>query len=176
MAVVNLVCPNKLCRQRHTVSDTETLVCSSCGTLIQVAVEGERYQKELERLNRQQARSKKLHELITKLHLKPLAGIGVLGFLLRPLGFYIAILFIPIVLWSLYASARKRSYASFSRFISVGILFFVVGSIARDIVQPPTARCNDGTYSYSAHHRGTCSWHHGVGEWSPSPWWEAWEQ
>ena len=25
-----------------------------------------------------------------------------------------------------------------------------------------TALCNDGTYSYSAHHRGTCSHHHGV--------------
>ena len=32
---------------------------------------------------------------------------------------------------------------------------------------PPgaTARCNDGTYSYSANHRGTCSHHGGVAEW-----------
>jgi cytoskeletal protein RodZ len=29
----------------------------------------------------------------------------------------------------------------------------------------PTARCNDGTYSYSAHHQGTCSHHSGVAEW-----------
>src|SRR6266568_2484705 len=32
-----------------------------------------------------------------------------------------------------------------------------------------TARCSDGTYSYSAHRRGTCSHHRGVAEWlSPS--------
>ncbi len=28
-----------------------------------------------------------------------------------------------------------------------------------------TARCRDGTYSYSQHHRGTCSHHGGVAEW-----------
>lgn len=29
----------------------------------------------------------------------------------------------------------------------------------------PTALCNDGTYSYSQHRSGTCSWHDGVAEW-----------
>jgi hypothetical protein len=29
----------------------------------------------------------------------------------------------------------------------------------------PTALCNDGTYSYSQNHRGTCSWHGGVAVW-----------
>jgi hypothetical protein len=28
-----------------------------------------------------------------------------------------------------------------------------------------TARCNDGTYSFSAHRRGTCSSHQGVATW-----------
>jgi hypothetical protein len=28
-----------------------------------------------------------------------------------------------------------------------------------------TAKCNDGTYSFSQHHSGTCSGHHGVAEW-----------
>lgn len=28
-----------------------------------------------------------------------------------------------------------------------------------------TARCNDGTYSYSQHRQGTCSHHGGVAEW-----------
>ncbi|MEJ8646815.1 DUF3761 domain-containing protein [Streptomyces sp. MS1.AVA.3] len=28
-----------------------------------------------------------------------------------------------------------------------------------------SARCNDGTYSYSGHRRGTCSHHHGVAVW-----------
>jgi hypothetical protein len=28
-----------------------------------------------------------------------------------------------------------------------------------------TARCVDGSYSYSTHRQGTCSWHDGVAEW-----------
>jgi uncharacterized protein DUF3761 len=28
-----------------------------------------------------------------------------------------------------------------------------------------TARCGDGTYSFSEHHRGTCSHHGGVSSW-----------
>jgi uncharacterized protein DUF3761 len=28
-----------------------------------------------------------------------------------------------------------------------------------------TAQCNDGTYSFSEHHRGTCSYHGGVADW-----------
>lgn len=32
----------------------------------------------------------------------------------------------------------------------------------------PTARCADGTYSYSANRQGTCSWHGGVAEWLDS--------
>lgn len=28
-----------------------------------------------------------------------------------------------------------------------------------------TARCGDGTFSFSQHHSGTCSRHHGVAEW-----------
>jgi hypothetical protein len=29
----------------------------------------------------------------------------------------------------------------------------------------PTAQCRDGSYSYSQHHRGTCSHHRGVRRW-----------
>lgn len=34
--------------------------------------------------------------------------------------------------------------------------------------QPPlgaSAQCQDGTFSFSKHHRGTCSWHGGVARW-----------
>ena len=31
--------------------------------------------------------------------------------------------------------------------------------------QGASAQCNDGTYSFSEHHRGTCSHHGGVAEW-----------
>ena len=34
--------------------------------------------------------------------------------------------------------------------------------------QKPTAKCRDGTLSYSEHRSGTCSHHGGVAEWGPS--------
>ena len=40
---------------------------------------------------------------------------------------------------------------------------------SRDFRVRPTALCRDGTYSYSAHRRGTCSHHGGVAEWNPNP-------
>ena len=36
--------------------------------------------------------------------------------------------------------------------------------------RPPagaSAQCRDGSYSFSRHHRGTCSGHHGVAQWLP---------
>ena len=30
-----------------------------------------------------------------------------------------------------------------------------------------SAICNDGTFSYSQHRQGTCSWHNGVRQWCP---------
>ena len=45
------------------------------------------------------------------------------------------------------------------------------GQCIHDPVQAPsapagaTAKCNDGTYSFSKHHSGTCSGHGGVAEW-----------
>jgi Protein of unknown function (DUF3761) len=42
-----------------------------------------------------------------------------------------------------------------------------VPTVATSDSAPPgaTARCRDGTYSYSQHHQGTCSHHGGVAEW-----------
>jgi hypothetical protein len=54
-----------------------------------------------------------------------------------------------------------------------GLLFAaLIGGMARDVIFPPTALCVDGSYSYSAHHSGTCSWHGGVARWRPPPWWQ----
>ena len=36
---------------------------------------------------------------------------------------------------------------------------------ARAAPSGASARCRDGTYSFSEHHRGTCSHHGGVGSW-----------
>lgn len=38
-------------------------------------------------------------------------------------------------------------------------------AIAPPIPAGATARCRDGSYSYSQHRQGTCSWHGGVAEW-----------
>ncbi|WP_097116870.1 DUF3761 domain-containing protein [Pantoea sp. GL120224-02] len=37
-----------------------------------------------------------------------------------------------------------------------------------DVPDGATARCRDGSYSFSTHHRGTCSRHGGVAEWLAS--------
>ena len=39
------------------------------------------------------------------------------------------------------------------------------GSTRDEKSKTPTARCKDGTTSYSAHHSGSCSGHGGVAEW-----------
>ncbi len=61
---------------------------------------------------------------------------------------------------------------------SIGLLVLTAGSVTRDFVDgglfdhPPTALCSDGSYSYSQHRGGTCSWHRGVAVWNPQvPWW-----
>lgn len=37
--------------------------------------------------------------------------------------------------------------------------------LANPAASGATAKCHDGTYSFSEHHRGTCSWHGGVAVW-----------
>ena len=39
---------------------------------------------------------------------------------------------------------------------------------ARHVPAGATARCRDGTFSFSEHHRGTCSHHGGVAVWLDS--------
>jgi Protein of unknown function (DUF3761) len=51
------------------------------------------------------------------------------------------------------------------------VLFFFTKSVRELFIAPalpssgPTAVCLDGTYSYSRHQTGTCSWHGGVRYW-----------
>jgi hypothetical protein len=51
--------------------------------------------------------------------------------------------------------------------IAVALTFGLAVAISSASSAPPgaTARCNDGTYSYSQHRQGTCSHHGGVAEW-----------
>lgn len=86
------------------------------------------------------------------------------------------------------AAAATRILLSRAAYLNTAAALMVVGSASlvadcvdggfKDIRQDkPTARCSDGTYSYSANRRGTCSWHGGVAEWHPyippeqHPWW-----
>jgi hypothetical protein len=57
----------------------------------------------------------------------------------------------------------RRSYL----IIALALTFGLAVAIASAGSAPPgaTARCNDGTYSYSQHHQGTCSHHGGVAVW-----------
>jgi Protein of unknown function (DUF3761) len=39
------------------------------------------------------------------------------------------------------------------------------GQVQQPVLETPTAKCADGTLSYSANHQGACSWHGGVDTW-----------
>lgn len=52
-------------------------------------------------------------------------------------------------------------------------LALTIGGIFHDVAYPPTALCRDGAYSSSSSRQGTCSWHGGVRQWYPKPWWQA---
>jgi hypothetical protein len=69
----------------------------------------------------------------------------------------------------------RLANAKFLHKFAFGVLLcfgLTVGGIFHDVAFPPTALCRDGTYSDSSHHSGTCSWHGGVWQWNPTPWWQ----
>jgi hypothetical protein len=89
---------------------------------------------------------------------------------------WVAALFIIgcIVLFVKNVRIRLANAKILNKFV-LGILLclgLTAGGMLHDIAFPPTARCEDGTYTSSSHHSGTCSWHEGVAEWDPDPWWQ----
>jgi hypothetical protein len=60
-------------------------------------------------------------------------------------------------------------------FFSLFLILSVIGcgsdgdSSSVGVQGGPTAKCVDGTYSFSAHSKGTCSGHGGVSEWLNPP-------
>jgi Protein of unknown function (DUF3761) len=63
---------------------------------------------------------------------------------------------------------RRRSIGAVMGPLAVVAAVLVSGAPAARADTPPpgaTARCRDGTYSFSQHHQGTCSHHGGVAEW-----------
>jgi hypothetical protein len=83
-----------------------------------------------------------------------------------------ALVCVALILINVILLVRKRWEGKYAIYAGLALALFL-GGVLRDVVFPPTARCADGTYSYSAHHSGTCSWHGGVAQWNPDPWWES---
>jgi len=81
----------------------------------------------------------------------------------------LAVLAVAIWSWNMFSS-RNPSPAPAPLASAEQILAATpTPSPSQDFRIRPTALCRDGTYSYSAHRRGTCSHHGGVAEWNPTP-------
>jgi Protein of unknown function (DUF3761) len=160
----NVECPNPKCGKMFVVLDRMPFRCTSCGTHIEVEV-GERIRQKHDADDRTaRIRRQKLRK--ARYLLIPLG----LGLIFHEIGFYAVILSAIASVW-LTVAAFRRSRLLLPKAILVFVLLFVAGSIVGEILFPATAICSDGTLSFSAHDSGTCSWHGGVSEWHPSPWW-----
>jgi hypothetical protein len=97
------------------------------------------------------------------------------GWFLSPLSWMSVILLICSGIY-LLSETMKRRHRMPAGILCVFLLFMLSSGIAHDILDDdqPTAECRDGSYSYSQHRQGTCSWHGGVGEWGPTMhhWWQ----
>ena len=157
-----LDCPN--CRKHYVAYDTVMFRCSNCG--IEVNVEGpakiwsDRIDSERRRKLRSEKRAKGVVFMIP----------FVIGMCLHSIGFFSLVLLVAAVVWLLVQIMRRERLGA-ARITSVFLFLFLIGTIAGDSVWPPTALCGDSTYSYSEDRSGTCSWHGGVREWNPRPWW-----
>lgn len=111
-----------------------------------------------------------------RLHSEKLAKAFVLmirfaiGMYLHSIGLFLPVLFVAAVAW-LLTEFKHRKRLRLARLATVCLFLFLIGAIAGDSLWPPTAICSDFTYSYSEYLSGTCSWHGGVREWNPGPWW-----
>ncbi len=94
------------------------------------------------------------------------------GWIFSPLGWFSVILFLISLGYMAWSSPHRKLSATVCLFF----LLFLLGGISRDLLDDvqPTAVCADGSYSYSAHRSGTCSWHGGVSGWNPTirHWWQ----
>ncbi len=94
------------------------------------------------------------------------------GYFVSAIGALFALLLV-LAAFALLVDLPKEKRALALRALIFAAIFLVSATI-HGLTDHPTARCGDGTYSYSAHHSGTCSWHQGVVVWDPqaTPWWE----
>ena len=172
MATGNLRCPNSACQQKHLVIDTEEFVCSTCGTRIDAQNEIDKFERLEADARKAELRRKKRKALIAKFHLYLLGFMALAGFMFHEIGRVALLAFVVFGAIAVYARFKRNGLARGFVIASIATLVFFIFSLVGDTANPPTAVCADGSYSYSAHHEGTCSWHGGVREWNPPPWWE----
>jgi hypothetical protein len=103
-----------------------------------------------------------------------IAVVGLLSWLMTPQSILPSLVFLVLLIKVCIDLVRHRT-SGFAWILTLAFVFVAVG-VGHDAYVPnyASALCRDGTYSYSAHRSGTCSWHHGVAQWNPriSPWWE----
>ena len=103
-----------------------------------------------------------------------IGAMGLVSWLLTPQSILPTLILFALLIKVCVDLIRHRK-SRFVWILTLAFVFVLVG-VAHDATVPnyASALCNDGTYSYSAHRSGTCSWHHGVEEWNPliPPWWE----
>jgi len=166
--MARLDCPNPRCRKTFEVYETSFFECSGCGTRINVAEEAAKFE-ELE--STRIADEKRLRVLKARLRIAVIFLVPILvGFLFRSDSKKITLLLAACLIWAGWQWIKSKR-VSRSLLLAALCTMFLVGSIAGDLIDPPSARCTDGTYSYSANVRGTCSYHGGISEPAPEPWW-----
>jgi hypothetical protein len=99
---------------------------------------------------------------------------GLLSWFLTPQSILPSLVFLVLLIKVCVDLSRHRT-TRFGWILTLTLTFVAVG-VVHDAYVPnyASALCRDGTYSYSAHRSGTCSWHDGVAQWNPrvQPWWE----
>jgi hypothetical protein len=100
--------------------------------------------------------------------------VGLVSWLLTPQSILPTIVFLALLVKVGFDLIRHRTFR-FVWILGLAFVFVSVGVVHdMNVSSYASALCRDGTYSYSAHRTGTCSWHHGVEEWNPRipQWWE----
>jgi hypothetical protein len=157
-----LDCPK--CRQHFVAYDTVSFKCSNCESEVNAQAGVKVYSDRIETDRRIKVRSENLAKAFKLLI--PLA----IGMYFHWLGFFSLVLFVVATAWLLVESRLLKRLRP-AKIAAACLFSLLVGTIAGDAFSPPTAQCRDFSYSYSEHNSGTCSWHRGVREWNPGPWW-----
>ena len=100
--------------------------------------------------------------------------VALVSWAFTPQSFLPTLIWVALLIWACMDLVRHRTTRL--KWILFLTLIYVAVGTAHDATIPnyASAQCRDGTYSYSAHRSGACSWHHGVAEWHPliPPWWQ----